>query len=83
MVKNHNTGLTGRNERMSTSKPELNQEVLLAIMLQAYQLGVQRKDVDLNMMIHTLTYELKPYLEPQIQQGPLASSQGAKVEATG
>ncbi|MGN7470801.1 hypothetical protein [Brevibacillus sp. SAFN-007a] len=60
---------------MSTSKRELNQEILLEIMLQAYRLGVQRKDVDVNMMIDTLTDELKPYFE---QQGQLA-----RVEATG
>ncbi|EJL43515.1 hypothetical protein BAG01nite_16530 [Brevibacillus agri] len=68
---------------MSTSKRELNQEILLEIMLQAYQLGVQRKDVDLNMMIHTLTDELKPYFEQQIQQGQHASNRLARVEATG
>ncbi|MGZ0052421.1 hypothetical protein [Brevibacillus gelatini] len=68
---------------MSTSKRELNQEILLKIMLQAYQLGVQRKDVDLNMMIHTLTDELKPYFEQQIQQGQFAASRLAGVEATG
>ncbi|MGG1660094.1 hypothetical protein [Brevibacillus sp. NRS-1366] len=54
---------------MSTSKRTLNQEILLEIMLQAYQLGVQRKDIDLGMMIDTLTYELKPYLEVQVEQG--------------
>ncbi|GED68296.1 hypothetical protein BRE01_19980 [Brevibacillus reuszeri] len=60
---------------MSTSNRTLNQEILLEIMLQAYQLGVQRKDVDVDMMINTLTYELKPYLEGQVQQG--------RTEATG
>lgn len=48
---------------MGTSNRTLNQEILLEIMLQAYQLGVQRKDMNLGMMIDTLTYELKPYFE--------------------
>ncbi|MDF2681364.1 MAG: hypothetical protein K0R47_2554 [Brevibacillus sp.] len=52
---------------MSTSNRTLNQEILLEIMLQAYQLGVQRKDINLGMMIDTLTYELKPYFEREIQ----------------
>lgn len=54
---------------MSTSNRTLSQEILLDIMLQAYQLGVQRKDIDLGMMINTLTYELKPYLKAQVEQG--------------
>ncbi|MGG4440068.1 hypothetical protein [Brevibacillus fortis] len=68
---------------MNTSKRTLNQEVLLEIMLQAYQLGVQRKDIDLSMMIDTLTYELKPYFDQQIQQGQLAKGELTKKEAIG
>ncbi|WP_411503689.1 hypothetical protein [Brevibacillus centrosporus] len=55
---------------MSTSNRTLNQEVLLEIMLQAYQLGVQRKDINLGMMIDNLTYELKPYFEHDVQLRP-------------
>lgn len=68
---------------MNTSQRTLNQEILLEIMLQAYQLGVQRKDMNLNMMIHTLTYELKPYFEQQIQQGQLAKGELTQTEAIG
>jgi hypothetical protein len=52
---------------MSTSNRTLNQEILLEIMQKAYQLGVQRKDINLGMMIDTLTCELKPYFEHDIQ----------------
>ncbi len=68
---------------MNTSKRTLNQEKLLEIMLQAYQLGVQRKDIDLTMMIDTLTYELKPYFDQQIHQGQLAKGELTKTEAIG
>ncbi|MFG0212001.1 hypothetical protein ACFU8X_02790 [Brevibacillus porteri] len=68
---------------MNTSKRTLNQEKLLEIMLQAYQLGVQRKDIDLTMMIDTLTYELKPYFDQQIQKGQIAKGELTKTEAIG
>ncbi|MFD2369029.1 hypothetical protein ACFSO0_03400 [Brevibacillus sp. GCM10020057] len=68
---------------MSTSKRELNQEILLEIMLQAYQLGVQRKDINLGMMIDTLTYELKPYFEHEHRYRPFAKGELDGTEGTG
>jgi len=68
---------------MSTSKRELNQEILLEIMLQAYQLGVQRKDINLGMMIDTLTYELKPYFEQEVRHRPFAKGELDGTEGIG
>ncbi|WNC16209.1 hypothetical protein [Brevibacillus brevis] len=68
---------------MNASKRELNQEILLEIMLQAYQLGVQRKDIDLGMMIDTLTYELKPYFEHEFQHRPYRRAELDGTEGIG
>lgn len=68
---------------MSTSNRTLNQEILLDIMLQAYQLGVQRKDINLGMMIDTLTYELKPYFEQEIQLRAFRESELDGTEGIG
>lgn len=56
---------------MGTSEPRLSQEILLGIMLQAYQLGTQRKDMDSRTMIDRLTQELRPYFS---QEEPLNES---------
>lgn len=67
---------------MSTKDQGLNQEILLRIMLQAYQLGVQQKDIDLGTMIDTLTYALKPYVQPAPgQQGGTDHNRRKRKEA--
>lgn len=66
---------------MSSTDQQLNQEILLRIMLQAYQMGVQKEDIDSRMVIDRLAYELKPYFQQEI--GRVETGKRNRKEAAG
>ncbi|CAM3482016.1 MULTISPECIES: hypothetical protein [Brevibacillus] len=68
---------------MSNSDGRLNQETLLQIMLQAYQLGMQKKEIDSRMIIDSLTTALKPYFPQEEQVGRATLSTRSQQEAIG
>jgi hypothetical protein len=68
---------------MSNSVRGLNQEILLQIMLSAYQLGIQKKEIDHRMIIDRLTDELKPYFPQEEHVGRITRNKRSQQEAIG
>ena len=54
---------------MGMPDSRLNQEILLAIMLEAYQLGTQSADIGPRTIIDRLARDLKPYFSREERTG--------------
>ncbi|EST54764.1 hypothetical protein T458_09505 [Brevibacillus panacihumi W25] len=68
---------------MSSLEPNLNQDTLLRIMLQACKLGNQTKEINSRMIIDRLTDDLKPYFQTRENTGPVTHSNRTQQEAIG
>ncbi|RNB68630.1 hypothetical protein [Brevibacillus panacihumi] len=69
---------------MSSLEPNLNQDTLLRIMLQACKLGNQTKEINSRMIIDRLTDELKPYFPAREKgTGAVTRSNRTQQEAIG